>query len=300
MAWPRVDAAQQDTAAVNRYVVRSVGDWVAFEKDTARQSGSVSRVAKDILRPLGPLSLVAPDTRVGLRSTKSIDTAYTLVLRDPRSLRTAQWSCKPVAQCLAQRPASQLTLVGPALAASPRTSGLFVHLADDAEARARVRLVGARGVQDDLGLTVLTSDSSTIATDSIVARLTGDREGLVLRICSITGDAGGDCDGTDARGLRADDCQLDSSAHCHVARDGRPTAVTVAVYRRNGQRLTGPPLATGVAIVTPRDTRAAIAAATADYWRDLLAIRASVTRDEFRALTLAAALEIARSSPSKR
>jgi hypothetical protein len=279
MAWPRVDAAQQDTAAVNRYVVRSVGDWVAFEKDTARPPGSLSRVAKDILRPLGPLSRVAPDTRVGLRSTKSIDTAYTLVLRDPRSLRTAQWSCKPVAQCLARRPASQLTLVGPALAASPRTSGLFVHLADDAEARARVRLVGARGVQDDLGLIVLTTDSS--ATDSILARVTGEREDLVVRICPIAGDAGGDCGG-------------------HDPRASHPTAVTVAVYRRSGQRLSGPPLATGVAIVTPRDAQAAIAGLTADYWRDLLAIRPSVTRDEFRGLTLAAALEIARPRPSKR
>jgi len=266
MAWPSVDAAQ-DSAAVNRYVVRSVGDWVAFEKDA--------------MRPLGPLSRVAPDTPVGLRSTKSIDTAYTLVLRDPRSLLTAQWSCKPVALCLARRPASQLTLGGPALAASPRTSGLFVHLADDAETRARVRLVGARGAQDDLGLIVLTSDSSGIATDSILARVTGEREDLVVRICPIAGDAGGDCGGHDPR-----------------ARN--PTAVTVAVYRRSGQRLSGPPLATGVAIVAPRDTRAAIAALTADYWRDLLAIRTSVTRDEFRALTLAAALEIARSRPSKR
>jgi hypothetical protein len=72
------------------------------------------------------------------------------------------------------------------------------------------------------------------------------------------------------------------------------------VYRRTGQRLSGPPVATGVAIVAPRDAGAAIAALTADYWRDLLAIRASVTRDEFRGLTLAAALEIARSRPSKR
>jgi hypothetical protein len=55
-----------------------------------------------------------------------------------------------------------------------------------------------------------------------------------------------------------------------------------------------------VAIVTPRDAQAAIAGLTADYWRDLLAIRPSVTRDEFRGLTLAAALEIARPRPSKR
>ncbi len=260
-----MDAAQ-NSAAVNLYVVRSVGDWVAFDTTPAR--------------PLGPLSRVAPDAQVGLRSPKSIDTAYTLVLRDPRSLRTAQWSCKPVAQCLARRQASQLTLAGPAPAVSPRASGLFVHLADDAEARARVRLVGARGVQDDLGLIVLASDSA-IATDSIIARVTGDREGLVLRICPIAGDTGGDCDG-------------------HVPRVSRPTAVTVGVYRRSGQRLSGPPVATGVAIVTPRDARADIAALTAEYWRDLLAIRASVTRDEFRALTLAAALEIARSRPSKR
>jgi hypothetical protein len=38
----------------------------------------------------------------------------------------------------------------------------------------------------------------------------------------------------------------------------------------------------------------------ADFWRDLLAIKTSVTRDEFRALTLAAALEIAQPRPSKR
>ena len=86
----------------------------------------------------------------------------------------------------------------------------------------------------------------------------------------------------------------------HVPRANQPMAVTLAVYRRSGQRLSGPPVATGVAIVTPRDAQAAIAALTADYWRDLLAIRSSVTRDEFRGLTLAAALEIARSRPSKR
>lgn len=300
MAWPRVDAAQRDTAAVNRYVVRSVGDWVAFEKDTARPPGSPSRVAKDILRPLGPLARVAPDTRVGLRSTKSIDTAYTLVLRDPRSLRTAQWSCKPVAQCLAARPASQLTLVGPAPAASPRTSGLFVHLADDAETRARVRLVGARGVQEDWGLIVLTSDSSAIATDSIRARVPGERDDLVVRICPIAGDAGADCDRADAHTVRTGDCSLDGVARCHVSGARQPTAVTVAVYRRSGQRLPEPPVATAVAVVAPRDARAAIASLTADYWRDLLAIRSSVTRDEFRALTVAAALEIARSRPSRR
>jgi len=284
-AWPSVAAAQKG-AAVNLYVVRSVGDWVAFDTNP--------------VRPLGPLSRVAPDTRVGLRSTKSIDTAYALVLRDPRSLRIAQWSCKPVAQCLVRRQASQLTLAGPGLAASPRTSGLFVHLADDAEGRARVRLVGARGVQDDLGLIVLTSDSSAIATDSIVARVTGEREGLVLRICPIAGDAGADCDSADAHTVRADDCSLDGAARCRVALESRPTAVTVVVYRRSGQRLPGPPVATAVAIVAPRNVRAAIAALTTDYWRDLLAIRASVTRDEFRALTVAAALEIARSRPSRR
>lgn len=264
-AWPSVGAAQNG-AAVNLYVVRSVGDWVVFE---------------DTVRALGPLSRVAPSARVGLRSTSSIDTAYTLVLRDPRSLRTAQWSCKPVAQCRTTRQVSQLTLVGPALAASPRASGLFVHLADDEESRARVRLVGARGVQEDWGLIVLTSDTSALATDSIIARVTGDREGLVLRICQIAGDAGDACDS-------------------HVPRVSKPTAVTVAVYPHNGQRLSGPSVATAVAIVAPRDARAAIAALTDDYWRDLLAIRASVTRDEFRALTVAAALDIARSHPSRR
>lgn len=272
---------EQDTVP-HVYVVQAVGDWIAVKEGR--------------LVPLTPLTRVPADARVRVRAYASVDTAYSLTLRDPRSLRTATWTCKPVARCRSERRTSELTFAGSPIPASPRTSALFVKLGDGAEARRRVKLVGARGSGQDWGLIVFVADSGWLDTAPLAQLLGSDRKGAVLRLCDVPSHTqAGNRACPDAPEVGEEDCALDATARCRVPNSYQGTiAATIEVLIRRGTSLPNPPVGTAVAIITSRERRAQVANLTSEYWRDLLAIREHVTDAEFRALTLTAALEIAR------
>lgn len=257
------------------YVVRATGNWVAG-RDT---------------EPLRPLQRVGTKDTIRIRSGSKVDSTYVIVLRDPRTLRTATWACKPVARCSARREAAQLSFATLGMTTSPRTASLFLRLSDDEE-RSRAKMVGARGSELHLGLFVLAADSARVDARPLGGGIdtTGGAK-LVARFCRLTSDR----PRTDCRTSPSDECALSDWAHCTLPRVTQPRAVAIEILARDQASRSADPVARAVGIVTTPANHARVAALAQLYTNDLAAIRAQLTDEEFRALHTAAALAIAQS-----
>ena len=272
---------QENTRYV--YVAQVVGDWVL------RAQGEKGGV------PLRPLTRIPVTAQIGVAPGAVADTSHVLVLRDPRSLRTATVRCVPVARCRAERRVSDLSFGGSAATASARTGALFVHLEGGPEQRSRVKLVGARGASQDWGILVLTWDSLTLDVRPLVARIDADQATFVARVCPLTSATSAAPACLDERAIRPDDCALTSRARCAFpALDPANVAVAVEVFERKGTELATDPVARAFAIITREPDRRQLTALADAYWKELEALRGDVSPEEFDALTAAAVWEAAR------
>jgi hypothetical protein len=263
------------------YVARVVGDWVVSGPDG--------------MHPLHSLERVARAARVGVRAGARADTGYTLVLRDPQSLRSATWTCNPVTRCSVERPVAQLTFSGAPIPTSPRTSALFVHVGESADERSRVKLVGARGGASDWGPIVLVADSGWLDVEPLAARLGPDAAGVVGRICPLVGDPASrtpECAG--GRQVRADDCELTQTRCPFHAAAGSATAITIEVFTQAQSTLSEAPIARAFGIASSRSARQRYAALADRYRHDFDALGTLVTDAELRALQATATVIIAR------
>ncbi len=268
------------------YVVKAVGDWVV--------------VPQVMGASLAPLVHVPLSARIGLRSTQRIDPSSMIVLRDPISLRIATLRCSPVAVCRAPRHVDQLTFAATALAVSARSGALFARIGDGRESRASVRQVGARGSTADWGMITLAVDSGVLDVDALIARLGDDRTSLTLRLCALTVNGVRDDDLCESTGqARPGDCPLDRNAPCRYTLSATPsavapTAVSITILTRRGASGVSQRVATAVGVVGGRDQYDAITADAARYWQELRAVRDKLSDEELRALSTAAALDVAR------
>jgi hypothetical protein len=265
------------------YVAKIVGNWVVADKS---QGG------------IRVLDRVPVSATIGVRAADSVTKAYTLVLRDPRTLKTATLSCDPTVRCRASRRVSALSFTGPAIATTPRTGQLFVHVAEGDEARGRVTLLGARGGGQDWGLVVLGVDSGRIDLAPLRDRIGAVQSQLVVRLCLVGGaaDVGGECQrGTTAR---PGDCALDTAAACPASANGNATRpATLVVFERDGPSLGSAPVGFAMAVIaSPAQFKQSVALA-GDYARDLAALQDRVSKEEFESLELAAAAAIAGRKP---
>jgi len=256
------------------YVVRVTGHWVA---------GNAAE-------PLRPLQRIKASETIGVQRTSAADSTYEIVLRDPRTLRTATWACKPVARCSTRREAARLSFAGPAVKTSQRTAALFVRLSD-AEERARVKMVGARGGGLDLGLFVLVVDSERVDARPLGGGIdTTGGATLVARFCKLTSEhPHPDC----STPSNDDACALRDWAHCTLPSVAPPAAVAIEILTRDHTSRPDNLVARAVGVVTTLGSRPRVAALAQLYSSDLAAMRAQLTDQEFRALQAAAALATA-------
>jgi len=273
----RVAPAQDGQEGSNFfYVVRTTGNWVV----------------DDGTDPLRPLQRIKANARIGVQRGSAVDSNYMIVLRDPRTLQTRAWTCKPVARCSTTREAARLPLAGPPMRTSERTTGLFLHLSD-AEERSRARTVGARGGELDLGLFVLVADSARVDARPLGGGIdTTGHAKLVARFCELAGDR----PRTDCPTPPTDDaCSRADWAHCTLPSVTPPAAVAIEILTRDQPSRPESLVARAVGVVTTLGSRARLAELAQLYASDLDALRAQLTDEEFHALQAAAALAIARS-----
>jgi hypothetical protein len=260
------------------YVSKVVGQWVLV--DSGRTIHVLDRV---------PLS-----ASVAVRTPDSATKAYSLVLRDPRTLKTATLSCDPTVRCRASRHVSGLAFAGSAIETTARTGRLFVHLAEGDEARGRVALLGARGGGRDWGLIVLTVHSGRLDLSPLKERIGAVQSELVVRRCALDGPVGTGQRCEDAASVGASECAIESAASCPM--DGAGTAVRpfkLVVFERDGTTLSTLPVGFATAVVASEAQSKRIMKLAGGYARDLAALRSKVSKDEFEVLEQAAAVAIA-------
>lgn len=270
----------QDTAKQHLYVVKAVGEWVVDAGDVR----------------LKPLMRVPVNARVTLRPGATADTSYTLVLRDPRTLRVAELNCRPVGRCRGTRQVSQLTFAATSMPTTPRLGELFVQVGGGEETRARVKMVGARGDTQDWGMLVLTADSGWLNAEPITSRLGADRRGVVLRFCALD-QATAPNEDCESHAARRGDCDISASTRCGVVSGDNVRAVALRVFVRNAAGAADPAIASAIALLTSTARRPSVVDLTSKYLSDLERVRPHLTEDEFYALSLAAAQAIARQRP---
>lgn len=280
LAGPLVAAVE---AQSNQYVYVSkvVGEWVATDSSPAA---------------IHVLDRVRISATIGVKAPERATTSYSLVLRDPRTLRTATLSCDPTVRCRTAHHVSQLSFTGPAIETTPRTSRLFVHVAEDEEARGRVKLLGARGGGRDWGLMVLEVRSGNLDLSPLIERIGAVQSELVVRLCALSGRgaAGGDqCEESATEGPK--DCPIDPAVACPMGiawNVVRP--VTAVVFERDGKSLSSLPVGFAAAVVASEAKAKEVRALASRYEHDLAALEGYVSGDELGALERAAAVDIAR------
>jgi hypothetical protein len=268
----RVAPAQESPRVF--YVVRTTGNWVVG----------------DGTEPVRPLQRIEATARIGVQRGVAVKSNYEIVLRDPRTLQTHTWVCKPVARCSTTREAGRLSSAGPLMKTSQRTAALFVHLSG-AEERSRARTVGARGSELDLGLLVLVADSARLDARPLRGGIDTAGAKLVARFCELAGER----PRTDCATSPTDECALADWASCTLRSVAPPAAVAIAILTRDQPSRPDNLVARAVGVVTTLGGRARVAALAQLYTNDLAALRAQLTNQEFRALQAAAALAIANS-----
>ena len=248
------------------YVARVSGEWVAVAGGDSVPLAALSRVSSQALvRYVG----ADPRARGGL-----------LVVRDPRTLGKATLRCGPATHCESPADVARLRFETSS-GADARTTAIATRLGEQESLRERIRLVGARGGERDLGLVMLVSGDADLS--GLAAQLAAPAS-LVARFCTLEqGTADDDC--LLSRRPLTEDCPL-SSVRCAL----RPGAYRVDVFARERSMLGTLAVAAGVAVVVEPARRDAVEARRRALWGALSAMRSEFGDDEWRGLLGSAAI----------
>jgi len=255
------------------YVAEVHGTWVA-------QTGSNS-VA---LQPLVRVSSAARFRPTGDQSQA------VLVLRDPASLTRFQRRC---AEKSCQTPLSfaDFDIVRTALATKVTVDQLYADLGERAEIRERIRLVGARGNDRDLGIVVLTRSAARVDLSEIAQKLDQPRDRLVARFCNLSAASAESDDCIEARTRMPGDCDL-ASQFCEVSGTGS-AAYRVDVYVRERAMLGSVAVASGFAAIVPAADRERALTTRDALAKQLKQAAPALVDDEIRGLSAAATFAVA-------
>ena len=268
--------AQQESPRT-LYVIEIEGSWSAL----------VGSRTID-LKTLTPVSTAAQ-----LRLVSGDQSRAKIVLRDPRTLFRYYRHCTPTSRCGGQPIAvSELATEKTGLAASAQAAGLYADLGERKLLGDRVRLVGARGNERDIGIVIVTRDGGRIDMREIVARIQQPPERLVARFCSLSDPNLDANDCIESRRRAAGDCDL-AAASCEVSATDSVGAYRVDVYVRERAMLGSLSVASGFAAIVPsasRDTATAVRDGLAQTLRQLAP---GLIPEELRALAAAATFAVA-------
>ncbi|MGQ0642727.1 MAG: hypothetical protein ACT4P6_18440 [Gemmatimonadaceae bacterium] len=256
------------------YVVKMTGKWRALTGSASADLKLLGRVRTD-----ARLQLDEADGEVS-----------SIVLRDPRTLATRSLECSAERPCGSTSiPVSGLRPVVSGISRNAITDALYADLGESEKIRDRIRLVGARGSDRDIGILLLAYSGARVDIREISAKVNQPAERLVVRFCSLTDDAGdiGDC--LESRALMPNDCHA-ASRSCDVKNAG---AYRVDVYMRERSMLGSVTLASGFAALVPVRALTTASATRDSLINALDALTPALGDDERRALSAAATLAIA-------
>lgn len=272
LALPRVGVAQVGSL----YVVAKGGRWVE------RYEGR--------LTVLDILSGVAPSATLELEDGEgaATDTTNFIVLRNPRTLGKATIICSPASPCRGPLDVSRLRFPRSGPEASRQVEAMYTDLGANQLLRSRIRLVGARGYERELGVLVLGRQATGIDLTDLLSRFREPASGLVARFCSLThGNDADDC--IDSRMMRVGDCALTDAVCAGALSEG---VYRVDVYVRERRMLGSVATSAGFAAVVPA-SRVPVATAKRDsLMHALSSIRKELTAEEARGLAAAAARSV--------
>jgi hypothetical protein len=267
-------ASSAQVARRNVYVTRVQGEWT-------------------VVGATDPLQALDPVSRSARLSCKPCDHAR-LVLRDPNSLRTTTLSCKSGGTCPAEVAVADHRFEAGASIPRAARRGLFVRLGEEGFAP-RVKQIGARGDERDVGLLVLPVDGRAIDVTPLASRLPPASGRYVVRFCRLEGGTDEELDDClESRVIRTGDCDVTPVAPCAPGFVGEtPAAVRIDVYVRERTMLSSVSAANGFGVLVPTALAPRAMTAVAALVRELAAVEAHVEPEELRALRAAAALDLA-------
>lgn len=242
--------------------------------------------------PLRALMRVAADARLQLDAQGQAaqqDTSFFIVLRDPRTLARHVRRCSAAQPCSGEIPVAQLSVVRTGIARAARTAELYADLGSRDEIRERIRLVGARGSERDVGVVVLTREGSLVDVAPLVRALKRPADGLVARFCSLTDADVDPNECLESRRRLPADCDLSATA-CELRAAG---GYRIDIYARERSMLGSVAVASGFAAVVAPAGRGAAVAQRDSLARSLASLESELSEDERRGLSAAATLAIA-------
>jgi hypothetical protein len=277
LASPSAVARAQSDGPRNLYVIEIEGTWTA-------SIGSQTIT----LKALAPVSSAA---RLQLSAGDQSDSK--IVLRDPRTLFLRRRLCTTAKPCGGQPIAvTQLETVKTGLAATAQAAGLYADLGERAQLRDRVRLVGARSTERDIGIVIVTRDGARIDLREILARVQQPADRLVARFCSLTDPNIDETECIESRRRAPADCDLTSS-QCELAAGDGVGAYRVDVYVRERSMLGSLAVASGFAAVVPVATRDAASTRRDELTQTLKQLAQGLNAEELRAVSAAATFSVA-------
>lgn len=256
------------------YVVKMTGKWKASSGATFADLKLLARVRSD-----AKLQLAEPGGEMS-----------SIMLRDPRTLATRSLECTPDRRCGETAIAvATLPTVGSRLAKTANVEELYTDLGQREEIRDRIRLVGARGTDRELGITLLGRSGTRVDLREIIERVKHPTDRLVARFCSLTDADSESDDCLESRSLLPNDCSL-ATASCDVKAVG---AYRVDVYTRERSMLSSVVLASGFAAIVPASSLSAAAVKRDALASALEGLAPALGDDERRGLAAAATLAVA-------
>jgi hypothetical protein len=271
-----IASAQQD-APRNLYVIEIAGTWTATV-------GSQTLA----LKPLTPVS-----TAARLRLASGDQSAARIVLRDPRTLFLRRRLCTTAKPCSGQTiTVAQLDTVKTGLAATAQAAGLYADLGERAQLGDRVRLVGARGNERDIGIAIVPIEGARMDVREILHRIQQPPVRLVVRFCSLSDANAEDNECIESRRIAAGDCDL-SASHCELPAGAGVGAYRVDVYARERAMLGSVSIASGFAAVVPAASRDAARGTRDDLATTLTKLAPGLLAEELRGLSAAATFAVA-------
>lgn len=258
----------------NLYVIEISGTWTAS-------------AAKDNLKLFTPVS-----TSARLRLTAGDPYTSRIVLRDPRTLSKHTRECSSAKPCDGLMAVSDIKPEPTGLAATAKAAGLYADLGERSQLRDRVRLVGARGTERDIGIVVLTREGVRVEVREITARVQQPTDRLVARFCSLSDANLDENECIESRRRAPSDCDL-TAPHCELPAGDSVGAYRVDVYVRERSMLGSVAVASGFAAVVPIAARDSAAATRDELAQIISELAAGLLAEELRGLTAAATLTVA-------
>ncbi|MGQ0650620.1 MAG: hypothetical protein ACT4P7_24025 [Gemmatimonadaceae bacterium] len=261
------------------YVADVSGEWVALSGRDSTQLDVLARLPSS-----ARIRYVGADPR---------DESASLVLRDPRTLARATVRCGARARCQEPVDVAALRFSQNHAASRAQAAGLYARLGDQESLRHRIRLVGARSEDRDLGLLVLAVDDSGLDLTGLISAAPPTAANLIARFCDLNETAIED-DCLTSRRQRPADCLL---SHPRCRGTLRPGAYRVDLFARERAMLATVPVAAGFAVLVSADRRIETVTRRDAALGPLVAVRSEFTGEEWRGLVAAVAVGLAGGRP---